>query len=104
MKPHEETWEWDEGAGSVRLATDRLDVLPGGAHGACDWDPARARLAAQAPAMARLLCTMSNKDGDGACVCCHEVSCDDPSCNDFPASHAPDCELVAVLRAAGVVE
>lgn len=100
MKPHEETWDPD-------------DVVNMAAHVA--YSPERRRLAAQAPAMARLLLKLqwsgSAPGGDTECPSCHAdafvpvfsegthgrlVRHDD-------GTHAADCELAAVLRAAGVL-
>jgi hypothetical protein len=97
-RPIDETWSTNDG-----------DVLTGPAEGCerlsyirhASWGPgdveARARLAAQAPAMARLLLEM---EWGGSCDCpsCHRCQYDDKP----EDTHAPDCELVAVLRSAGV--
>jgi len=48
------------------------------------------KLAAQAPAMARLLLEATGYDGD--CCICRLIG-----------RHTPDCELAAVLRAAGAL-
>lgn len=64
------------------------------AHRALDRD--RARLAAQAPAMARLLIDLQDVDYDAGRGC---GSCYHPS-----PGHNGSCALIAVLRAAGVVE
>lgn len=132
MKSHEETWtrpapdmtsaysEEFYGTGA-RVATEPLLYLVGDSH-ADDADglqrmEARARLAAQAPAMARLLLDLQ-----------YAISDDDPTCREFCPScqnrtvggeipgqvgrwivdhgkeHAPHCALIAVLRDAGVIE
>ena len=61
----------------------------------------RLHLAAQAPAMARLLLKLQwsgrdGRDNDAAC----------PECGGWESigDHEPDCELVKVLKAAGVIE
>lgn len=104
MRPHEETWEAifpyedpDGGTWEVVIAgteTLRADVV-------YEHD---ARLMAQAPAMARLLLSLqwvgTHWDRSGGTACC-------PSCRanrgrgGVESKHAADCELAAVLRAAG---
>ncbi len=108
MKPHEETWSAarEEYAG-YDCMTDAVVVRTEKGARVCDFtvDNPRARLAAQAPAMARLLLELewpTCADYGGYCRICQN---DRP----YPAAkpgdgHAPDCALVAVLRAAGVVE
>jgi len=101
-RPHEETW---------KVTQSQLDTVPGydpvadfanaregqpeGSYR--DVDIKRCTLAAQAPAMARLLLSLQWSAGD----------C--PSCGawgrrgDVRGIHTPSCALVAVLRAAGVL-
>ncbi len=103
MKPHEETWianvEWP--IALVELSEDRDEVVAtfDAPHSMRDVDRARARLAAQAPAMARLLLEIEWSAPIGG-----EPAC--PSCSAFVNNdhrHAPDCEIATVLRAAGVL-
>lgn len=93
-KSHEETWEYD----AEETAVMRLPRLPGrhtgGAfaghiaemYGSEDEMVERGKLAAAAPAMARLLLQ-------------YERSCSCPSLE----KHFEGCEWLAVMRAAGVV-
>ncbi len=130
MRAHEETWttDWDEHGGydcmssGHALRADRFTVLAvfdSKAQPRHLEDPeqgARAKLAAQAPAMARLLLgcqfvEMSDERGgyEERCAVCLNRSALPPVgagriVLDHRPDHAPDCELVAVLRAAGVVE
>ena len=122
-KPHEETWTVSGTSSSdsydraVRLEVPGRQYLFGDIDTGTGSDPcfdeeskpedeARARLAAQAPAMARLLLAMQwSAKGDGLyerpiCPVCGGAK-DAPQKG--AAGHAPDCELVAVLRAAGVM-
>jgi hypothetical protein len=101
MKPHEETW--------YVASPHRVFAFKGEVDDTDNQDEERleydgedvGKLAAQAPAMARLLLELewSGRAGpagdvDGAC----------PSCErERPEPHAPDCELATVLRAAGVL-
>ena len=61
----------------------------------------RARLAAQAPAMARLLVRLQWSGRDGRD---NDVAC--PVCGGWESigDHEPDCDLVKVLKAVGVIE
>jgi hypothetical protein len=107
MKPHEETWE------SVAEFCGHDTDAPG--------DPERRRLAAQAPAMARLLLEVEWKADQGidyevtapCCPVCGGLKPGAPSLEhvgwpevltECGVGHRHDCRLVAVLRAAGVVE
>ncbi len=68
---------------------------------------ARIRLAAQAPAMARLLYRMF-RDWSQFCPCCGkgppEINVPGPDADKWVAKiHAPDCELTLQLKAAGVL-
>ena len=97
MRPYEETWSAKE----VVVARDdgkwiaRFSPSPGESP---DVEAARAQLAAQAPAMARLLLEMEWAANLGhntyGCALCQR----DPS-----AGHDPDCALVAILSAAGML-
>lgn len=105
-RPHEETWETNGPKpcdGRVDIVNERCDIgtfWSGAAKDAAEVT-GRAQLAAQAPAMARLLLKLQwagragpAGDIDGACVSCER---------ERPEEHADDCELAAVLRAAGVL-
>lgn len=102
-KPHEETWSYVYGnPPTLKLEPDDGDgiIIAGfycNEREEADQEKARSRLAAQAPAMARLLLVMEWIDiggGDDGC----------PSCGRWKhKGHAPDCGLVTVLRAAGVM-
>ena len=103
-KPWEETWEYV-------AHYQHIDVPEGGDIGIFvddrvldESEKARLRLAAQAPAMARLLLEIQ---WGGSCMS-YGSHC--PSCHAFlydggpdELPHAADCALVAVLRAAGVL-
>lgn len=99
-KPHEETWEATK-QGHVRDVAGG-DLLRGEAwEGPPDIE--RARLAAQAPAMARLLLKLEWSGlvfGDSKT--CPDCYCSRPD-GSF-GGHAAECELASVLRAAGVLE
>ncbi len=98
-KPHEETWEYV-------AHYQHIDVPEGGDIGIFvddrvldEGEKARLRLAAQAPAMARLLLSLQHPvRGDvyelGCCYFCRASEVQ---------KHATDCELATVLRAAGVL-
>ncbi len=87
-KPHEETWD-----GSIQWGW----VLVEGTASLQPLDGERMRLAAQAPAMARLILDIEWSGArHGGEPCC-------PSCDAMVGEHAPDCELATVLRAAGVL-
>lgn len=105
MKPHEETWTETEPGNRV-LNGESTEVF-------LDVGP-RLRLAAQAPAMARLLLF---RMGDRHCEYCGakvdrvtETGIQDPVyagetlALSKPGSHHEGCALVAVLKAAGVME
>ena len=121
MKPHQETWRRehllvvvDEGDGyDLGASCFGSGALPFVNH---DVDIARLNLAAQAPAMARLLLEcqyveMSDERGgyEQRCAIClnRETLPTDANGHVFIKEHlpqhAPDCALVAVLRAAGVL-
>ncbi len=100
-KLHEETWSANEVAG------DHIEIVvaeTGERMAITFHDPDRARLAAQAPAMARLLFAIEwagqNQYGQRQCPSCHgdEWEEDEPR-----TGHMEDCELATVLRAAGVL-
>lgn len=107
MKPHEETWE--ARGEDVWCPTQRLTV-------AREMVEEDAKLVAQAPAMARLLLSlgaMTLRDDAGqtvgyaCCWCEAETRTTDPMTPDEArdcVEHLHDCRLVAVLRAAGVLE
>lgn len=135
MKPHEETWtaKLEENAG-YDCTTDAYVVRNEHDHRVFDFgsgyehnDKARSALAAQAPAMARLLLSLEWAGGhsepyDSTTACCPSCDADAPQTIHFPAKridaytrteardeviggvHAPTCALVATLRAAGVIE
>lgn len=89
-KPHEETWD-----GTVQWGW--VLVEGGGLGGKAPLQPLegeRMRLAAQAPAMARLLLRV-HALGNTLSGC--------PICKAITGPHTPNCELDAVLRAAGVL-
>jgi hypothetical protein len=109
-KPHEETWEYEQRIGRVvahvadddgsSLAQYRLDVAGSNDVG---------RLAAQAPAMARALLSLewsTGRDGVPRCPSCLQIQPGWSTTMDINqpkmVGHKTDCELVAVLRAAGV--
>ncbi len=93
MKPHDETWIANGHA--ITTAEGRA------VGGLIDADANR--LAAQAPTMARLLLATQGVDDDlGAhCETCGGRKDGGPLGKN--AGHLPSCELVAVLRAAGVL-
>lgn len=103
-KPHEETWEVFEANKGFPGFAARIAEIADGAYelrvfqslSGEDDDIDRARLAAQAPAMARLLLEgqwICEERGD---LCRHCMKLE-------REGHAPDCELATVLRAAGVL-
>lgn len=124
MKPWEETWEAREVGGTwqVRMPEQPphrawLNVHPIGEMDCPHPDEAaRARLAAAAPEMARLLVELSGgvdtSDGEyrERCPVCHDRTMLPPDGRPgipvdlHPGAHSPDCRLVAVLRKAGVIE
>ncbi len=102
-KPHEETWrivydrleyETEDDAGIV------ADFVQEHANAMKPIETERMRLAAQAPAMARLLLTL---EWDGLQYGDSEPSC--PVCQAYTRDrkHTENCELATVLRAAGVL-
>ena len=120
MKPHEETWTWNQERGRI-LVADADDYDFGAEvvvtdHGAYPPYPGRRELIVQAPAMARLLLCLAAMDvqaaDDGrtigyACQWCGaETRTEDPMTPDEAQAcveHMHDCRLVAVLKAAGVM-
>lgn len=97
-KPHDETWANDDespGWGEIRLVSTPEDVGEGDPESIWIGEfntPERRRLAAQAPAMARLLLQVNARE----CPVCGDAK--------FPtAPHRDGCEFAAVLRAAGVL-
>lgn len=66
---------------------------------------ARARLAAAAPAMARLLLSLEwpEPSHDSQPTVCHFCRREHPDMDEpGPDAHTPDCQWLAVMRAAGV--
>ena len=99
MKPHEETWVRSGAEIDTTPGCDAVADFANGFGGPRPGDIPRAQLAAQAPAMARMLLSLQWSAGDNGCEC--------PSCGEIIGSkdtHDPDCALVAVLRAAGVIK
>lgn len=93
MKAHEETWVRAGtvvviGAGPITLLGADFDIEKGEP---VDAAIARAKLAAAAPAMARLLLKMSKY---GVC----------PACCRGGNEHWPKCTIVEALRASGVLD
>ena len=114
-RPIDETWHLEHllvvnQAGKMRFGSGS----PAGVD--LDEDQAALRLAAAAPAMARLLvdlewgadiCIGYDNITALGCPSCGGLQHDPGNRADFDhqtVGHDPDCELVAVLRAAGVVE
>lgn len=91
MKPHEETWSANV-KGMAMICNE--DGHGQGVFMFDKDDRARARLAAQAPAMARLLLRVYQR-GESTSGC--------PVCKAIFSAHTLDCDVVAVLRAAGVL-
>lgn len=115
MKPHKETWTSD--GERVELCADEPPfgsvVVKMVARFTCYapedcTEGERARLAAQAPSMARLLLELAGCETAPYCAKCgalvglmeHE---DADARLRAVRNHMPDCSLVAVLRSAGVV-
>lgn len=101
MKAHEETWVYD----GRWLQVHPPEGETYGERWACaDYGDApgpRARLAAAAPEMARLLLEIEfhSQEGDEGHL---PSAC--PICDGYEyRGHKPDCRLVAVLRKAGVI-
>lgn len=94
MRPHEETWSAEE----VVVARDdgqwiaRFSPSPGVSP---DFEATRAQLAAQAPAMARLLLEAIDITADYCPWCGARLEEDE--------KHTDGCAAAAVLRAAGVL-
>lgn len=120
-KPHERTWtlECADDRGTIHDCWTVSVPTPsaytdGCVHMSqitlCFYDDEReARLAAQAPAMARLLLAVQwsgrhPHDGEPCCPSCQIDLIYDDDETHVVGPHAPDCELAAVLRAAGVIE
>lgn len=114
-KPHEETWRWDEAEKVIvrgeRSADDdaspetwRVIVETDGGHYAPRTG--ERELIAQAPAMARLLLKLEWGTLD-TCPSCGGLGVaipDNPMTGSVAATgNRADCELVTVLRAAGVL-
>lgn len=100
MKPHEETWDiviqGDGGFSVFKVGGENEDDI-GFFHGYTPESSARAKLAAQAPAMARLLLKATVKPGgdEWGCLGCGTWE---------EGEHTEDCKLLAILRDAGVTE
>lgn len=115
MKVWEETWtvsgtsSVDSYDRAVRLEVPDRQYLFGDVDTGTGSDPsfdeeskpedeARARLAAQAPAMARVLLYLA--EAKGTCVYCHRDGHTDP-CNTLATGHYVGCIIGDVLEAAG---
>jgi hypothetical protein len=88
-RPHEETWEVTD-RGACLGPVDEPGAIAEHMTGQSEQDRARLILAAQAPAMARLLLEL----GERRCPICEWSASD---------NHHPECRYAAVLRAAGVL-
>ena len=110
-RPHEETWDVPDDESNALTIRRRdigmmfLERAEGDAVG-------RAKLASQAPAMARLLldgmcfrhCPACGAKVDRTVPMPGRSEDEDFSHRSESGCHAPDCRLIAVLRAAGVIE
>lgn len=100
MKPHEETWT-TETAGAPSAPVLLIFVVGEDGMKRPFTGDERMKLAAQAPAMARLLLRLewAASDETGDLIC--------PSCGSSEhasgAKHEDNCELAKLLRDAGVV-
>lgn len=96
MKPWEETWKLDpDSLRRVRYVYAGEHTIEISPAGEADRAYEIQKLVEQAPAMARLLLEYSQRlIQDGAC----------PECARPCDAHKPTCELMAVLRDAGVIE
>jgi hypothetical protein len=112
MKPHEEEWtvEWDADEGQFFIVNANYSVFAVHGHSR-ENARERARLAAQAPKMARLLKSMewsgsSSYNGSRwpACPVCLNWRDDLSVRDDAKMKHRPDCALAVSLRDAGVIE
>jgi len=101
-KPHEETWtvRWDEEYGAAYVETGGADDT------ICVDDVAKAKLLAQAPAMARLLLEHQWAARDPY----DETRAMCPACTGYQSAtqkgaegHDEGCPIFLVLRAAGVL-
>jgi len=106
-RPYEETWFVEDDGPEVEVHRVGGAVCGlNGPHARTEDDVARAKLIAQAPAMARLLLDLEwsgmHWDRAGGTACC-------PSCGanrgrgGVESEHATSCALATVLRAAGVL-
>ena len=101
MRPHDETWTYDgeyrvnaqsSDADASLSELERLEVRGGRDVG---------RLAAQAPAMVRLLLKYIYQEAE--CLECRQGVYWDDTTDTRVQPHLADCALQAVLRAAGVL-
>jgi hypothetical protein len=96
MSVHNEEWEWHPRAGGgARLYSSDHEEEWATTWG--DDNHSRAQLAAQAPAMARLLLTLTGPSHMEDCPFC------DHTIIMGADSHAPVCPIAVTLRAAGVL-
>lgn len=108
-KPHEETWTFDEKFGRVECVTPDVDGEPLYSRRLeVSHLPETGRLAAQAPAMARLLLDLYTEGhvtqtGSRECVSCSCTWRERITGKPYEPRHYDRCELAAVLRAAGVL-
>lgn len=102
-KPWEETWRWNSDFPGDVFGRDGGDVVAEFQQNSYEDHPdeyiGRAKLAASAPEMARLLLKLSR---DPECPSCGDHPFYDDSSNELTYRHETDCELVSVLRKAGV--
>lgn len=99
MKPHEETWRVDLSDSGVF----RVDTTEGERVAIVGDSRERAKLAAQAPAMARLLLKLEweAEDETGLLFC---ATCAGQPQDQGGSGHRKGCEWRAVLRDAGVIK
>lgn len=103
MKPHEEAWRIVEIEGGRKLC---FPVDDSGKELEFELTPERARLAAQAPAMARwLLEHQFGPDNGWGCLDCWRTEGETESPQGGPLYHGHErgCELLELLLAAGVL-
>ena len=109
-RPIDETWSCDGGCIDMDAPSVVHRIGSFGQSSAVqaetDRNEARARLAAQAPMLARLLRGMLAYRECEFCSQKVDRTVDDGNGGwlSTPEQHTPTCELIAVLRAAGVVE